>query len=109
MAYIPERGDVIWVDFDPTRGLEIQKTRPALVLSPKAFNQRTKLVLVAPVTSTARGHAFEVSIAGNQVSGVVVCQQVRTVDYKARHIKKVERASKSVIDEALAKVRAIVA
>ena len=108
MAYIPERGDVIWVDFDPTRGVEIQKIRPALVLSPKAFNQRTKLVLVAPITSTVRGHAFEVSISGDQVSGVVVCQQVRTVDYKARHIKKVERASRLVIDEALSKVRAIV-
>lgn len=108
MAYIPERGDVIWVDFDPTRGLEIQKTRPALVLSPKVFNQKTKLVLVAPITSTVRGHAFEVSIAGNQISGVVVCQQVRTVDYKASYIKKVERASKSVVEEALAKVRTIV-
>ena len=108
MAYIPERGDVIWVDFDPTRGVEIQKTRPALVLSPKEFNHKTKLVLVAPITSTVRGHAFEVSIAGNRVSGVVVCQQVRTIDYKARHVKKVERASKSVIDEALAKIRAIV-
>ena len=70
MAYIPERSDVIWVDFDPTRGVGIQKIRPALVLSPKAFNQRTRLVLVAPITSTVRGHAFEVSISGDQVSGV---------------------------------------
>ncbi len=108
MAYVPERGDVIWVDFDPTRGIEIQKTRPALVLSPKIFNQRTKLVLVAPITSTVRSHGFEVALTGQQVSGVVMCQQTRTLDYQARNIKKVEQASKAVVDEALSKVRVLV-
>ena len=66
MTYIPDRGDVIWLDFDPTKGSEIQKTRPALVLSPKPFNTKIKLALVAPITTTIRGHGFEVIFSGKQ-------------------------------------------
>ena len=108
MIYVPDRGDVIWLDFDPTKGTEIQKARPALILSPKPFNAKVRLALVAPITSTVRGHGFEVSIIGKVVSGVVLCQQLRSVDYGARNIKLAEKAPKPVVEEVLKKVRVLV-
>ncbi len=91
MSYIPECGDLIWLDFDPTQGTEIQKTRPALALSQKMLNEKVNLALVVPVTSTVRGHGFEVLISGKKVSGVVLCQQIRTINYRVRMIKKMKQ------------------
>lgn len=107
--YIPERGDLIWCDFDPTRGHEQARQRPALVLSPKLFNQKVGLALVVPVTSTVRGHPFEVTVSGRKVSGMALIQQQRTIDYQARSVVFVERASSAVVSEALLKARAILA
>lgn len=106
--YIPERGDLVWTDFDPAAGHEQMGHRPALVLSPAIFNKKTLLALVAPVTSRVRGHGFEVSLAGEQISGVVLCHQVKTIDFLERGLKFAEKAPASVVSDALAKIRAIV-
>ena len=105
--YIPERGDLVWCDFDPTRGHEKARQRPALVLSPKLFNQKVGLALVVPVTSTVRGHPFEVAVSGRKVSGMALIQKQRTIDYQARSVVFVERASPAVVSEVLSKARAI--
>ena len=107
--YIPERGDLVWCDFDPTRGHEKARQRPALVLSPKLFNQKVGLALVVPVTSTVRGHPFEVAVSGRKVSGMALIQQQHTIDYQARRVVFVERASSAEVSEALQKARAILA
>ena len=106
--YIPKRGDVVWTDFDPASGHEQMGKRPALVLSTAPFNKRIMLSMVAPITSRVRGHGFEVPLAGKKVAGVVLCQQVKMIDFTARGIRFVEKAPDEVISEALAKVRAIV-
>jgi mRNA interferase MazF len=82
--------------------------RPALVLSPDAFNAKLKLALVAPVTSRVRGHGFEVALEGMKTTGVVLCQQVRVIDYEARGLRFIERAPAEVIDTVLSKVRLLV-
>jgi len=105
--YIPARGDVVWCDFDPSRGHEQARQRPALVLSPLLFNERVGLALVAPITSTVRGHGFEVPVTGRKVKGVALLQQQRTIDYRARRIQFVERAGESTLKLALGKARAI--
>ncbi len=107
MAYLPDQGDIIWLDLDPTQGREIQKTRPVLVLSKKAFSQMTQLAVVAPITSTVRGNAFEVPLTGGQTEGVVLSQQIRTVDYSRRGARLIERADSDAVQETLAKARAI--
>ena len=107
-AYSPERGDIVYINFDPTLGHEQAKTRPALVLSPGVFNRQIKLALVVPITSRVRGHGFEVVLNGTRTKGVVLCQQARTVDYDARGISFVERAPLKVTNEILAKVRLLV-
>ena len=106
--YFPKRGDVVWTDFDPASGHEQMGKRPALVLSTAPFNIRIMLAMVAPITSRVRGHGFEVPLAGKKVTGVVLCQQVKMIDFTARGIRFAEKAPDEVISEALAKVRAIV-
>ncbi len=107
-SYNPERGDIVYLDFDPTLGHEQAKTRPALVLSPGMFNQQIKLALVAPITSRVRGHGFEVALSRTKTAGVVLCQQARTVDFDGRRSKFVEKAPIKVVTDVLAKVRLLV-
>jgi len=106
--YIPERGDLVWTDFDPAAGHEQMGHRPALVLSPAVFNKKFLLALVAPVTSRVRGHGFEVALTGEKISGVVLCHQVKTIDFVERGLTFAEKARASEVSEALAKVRAVV-
>ena len=106
--YIPERGDLVWTDFEPAAGHERMGYRPALVLSPAVFNEKILLALVAPITSRVRGHGFEVAVTGEKISGVVLCHQVKTIDFVERGLTFAEKAPASVLSDALAKVRAIV-
>ena len=106
--YIPKRGDIIWTDFDPAAGHKQKGKRPALVLSSAPFNKKLVLALVAPITSRVRGHAFEVQVQGKKIVGVVLCQQVKTIDFVERGVALVERATAETMQEVLAKVRAIV-
>lgn len=106
--YIPKRGDIVWTDFDPAAGHEQKGKRPALVLSPEPFNKKMLLALVAPITSRVRGHAFEVPLQGQKVSGVALCQQVKTIDFVERGVSLAERATDEVLSDVLAKFRAII-
>lgn len=107
MAYTPAAGDIVWLDFDPAAGHEQNKRRPALVLSPLAFNRHTGMALMVPITSRARGNAFEVAISGGTTSGVAMCHQIKSVDFMARNARFIEHASASAVADALAKIRAI--
>jgi len=106
--YIPERGDLVWTDFDPAAGHEQMGHRPALVLSPAVFNKKFLLALVASVTSRVRGHGFEVALTGEKISGAVLCHQVKTIDFVERGLTFAEKAPVSVVSDTLARVRAIV-
>lgn len=84
-AYIPDAGDIVWLDFDPQAGHEQAGRRPAVVLSPGTYNSRAGLCLVVPVTSQSKGYPFELALpAGCETSGVVLCDQMRSLDWKAR-------------------------
>ncbi len=109
-AYAPQRGDVIRLDFDPASGHEQQGTRPALVLSPIAFN-RLGMALACPITrggAYARGKAWTVAMAGTSTDGVVLCNQVRTVDLAARRAKFIESAPTEIVADVLAKVATLI-
>jgi mRNA interferase MazF len=106
--YVPRRGDLVFTDFDPAAGHEQRMKRPALVLSPDAFNAKLQLALVAPITSRERGHGFEVRLEGLKTTGVVLCQHVRVIDYEARGLRFVEQAPPGIVDTVLAKVRLLV-
>jgi mRNA interferase MazF len=90
--YVPERGDVVWITFSPRAGHEQAGHRPALVLSPGRYNRIVDLALVCPITSQVKGFPFEVAIpASAKVSGVVLADQVSSVDWRARGARFLDR------------------
>ena len=107
--YVPGRGHIIFVDFDPASGHEQALSRPALVLSVEAFNRRIRLALVAPITRRIRGHGFEVHLNGTKTHGAVLCQQIKIIDYRARGARYIEDTPDDIVQDTLAKVRTIVA
>lgn len=104
----PDRGDVVWMDFDPQAGHEQRGRRPALVLSPLAYNQASGLMLCCPITSRAKGYPFEVPMLGaTEVTGVVLSDQVRNLDWQARNADPAGTADEEVLDEVMAKIHAL--
>lgn len=90
----PKKGDIVLLDFDPQAGHEQTGTRPALVVSPKAFNSKSGFALVCPITNQSKGYPFEVSIAGAKgTTGVILADQVKSLDWAARRMKTVDKVS----------------
>jgi len=103
-AYVPDCGDVVWLDFDPRAGQSQAGRRPAIVLSPKAYNSRTGLCLVVPVTNQSKGYPFELALpAGCKTRGVVLCDQMRSLDWKARQAASKETAGQNFAREILSR------
>ncbi len=106
--YVPDRGDLIWLTFSPQAGREQAGRRPALALSPRLYNERSGLVVVCPVTSRAKGYPFEVPLPeSTAITGVVLVDQVRSVDWRRRRAHLEAQAPPGVLDEVSAKLRAL--
>jgi mRNA interferase MazF len=108
---VPDRGDIIYINFNPTRGHEQRGKRPALVISPAAFNSRTNTIWACPITTKQRGWAFETSLdgLGTETSGAIRADQVKTMDFNARGFTFKEKAPSDVTADVLAKIRAVLA
>ena len=102
--YCPERGDIIWIDFDPQSGREIQKHRPALVVSPKGYNKISGLCLVCPISSKMKGHLFEIAIKGLSKPGVVKSDQLRSFDWRASKAVFIQKAPKAVLQSTIGNI-----
>lgn len=108
MKYIPDRGDAVWLDFDPQSGHEQAGRRPALVISRRAYNEKVGLALFCPITSQVKGYPFEVSILkGMKVKGVVLADQVKSLDWRAKEIELISKLPGSVIEAVLKKVKSL--
>ncbi len=102
--YRPERGDIIQIDFDPQVGKEIMKRRPALVLSPKIYNEKGFLILCCPITSTIRSGPWEVLLPdGLKTQGAILSDQVKSFDWRKRSAEKIESCPKQILAEILEK------
>jgi len=100
--YVPRKGDLVALTFDPQSGHEQRGRRPALVVSNDLFNRHTGLCIVCPVTTTRRDYPFHVSIPeGQDVTGFVMVEQVKSIDFRSRKAKRIGRASEQVLEEAL--------
>src|SRR5450432_3489924 len=107
-AYIPERGDAVWITLDPQAGHEQAGRRPALVLSPSSYNVRVGLALFCPITSQVKGYPFEVPIpAGLPVSGVVGADQVKSLDWRARKVGLIGAIPEEVVAQVLERLQAL--
>ncbi len=104
-TYIPHRGDIVWINFNPTRGHEQKGKRPALVLSPRSYNVKSQLMVVCPVTSQGKEYPFEVPFSGKKISGIILADQVKTVDWKERKVVFIEEVSGGVLEAVMHKLK----
>lgn len=108
-GYVPEAGDFVWLTFDPQAGREQAGRRPALVLSPKIYNAKSGLALACPITNHAKGYPFEVAVpVGHAVTGVILSDHLKSVDWKARSAEKVGHCTSEVIDEVRARLAPLI-
>jgi len=107
-AYVPSCGDIVWLEFNPQAGHEQSGRRPALVVSPKAYNQKVGLALFCPITSQVKGYPFEVILPDEgSVTGVILSDQIKSLDWRARNAERIASVSKDVFEEVLAKILTI--
>jgi mRNA interferase MazF len=107
--YVPERGDIAWLQFTPQAGHEQTGRRPALVISPRTYNRKVGLALVCPITSQVKGYPFEVLLPkGLKATGAILCDQIRSLDWRARRAERLCPAPREVVAEATAKIVALV-
>ena len=106
-SYTPDRGDVVWLEFTPQAGHEQAGTRPAIVLSPAKYNVKGGMMLCCPIMNQAKGYPFEVAVvpAGGNVTGVVLADQVRSLDWRARNAAKFGHVSTQCVLDVSAKVK----
>ena len=102
--YVPERGDIVWLNFNPQSGHEQKGKRPAIVVSPKEYNEITGLGLFCPITSKIKNYPFEVKIENKKINGVVLSDQVKSLDWETREIKFIIKATPDKIAEIIDKI-----
>jgi len=109
-GYVPERGDAIWLDFDPQAGREQAGRRPAIVLSPAAYNVRSGLAILCPITSRVKGYPFETPLPHDlPISGVVLADHARSLDWNSRRAELICQLPAEVVQDVAAKIIALVA
>jgi len=106
-GFVPEAGDIVWLQFSPQAGHEQAGHRPALVLSPSSYNGKTGMMVCCPLTTQIKGYPFEVKLQG-RVAAAVLADQVKSLDWRARNARRKGRAAASELAEVRAKVRALV-
>ena len=107
LAYVPDAGDIVWINFDPQVGHEQAKHRPAVVLSPADYNQRAGLLLCCPTTTKVKGYPFEVKLSGWPAS-VALADQVKSFDWRARKAQRKARTTAGELAEIRAKLHALI-
>ncbi|GAW94098.1 endoribonuclease MazF [Calderihabitans maritimus] len=103
--YIPDRGDILWIQFNPQKGHEQAGRRPALVISPALYNGKVGLALLCPITNQVKGYPFEVKLpAGLKISGVILADQIKNLDWQARRAEFICKAPEEIVAEVREKI-----
>jgi mRNA interferase MazF len=106
--YVPKRGDVVWLHFDPQAGHEQAGRRPAVVLSPESYNQKTSLALFCPITGQIKGYPFETPLPpALAVRGVALCDQIKSLDWAARKAEFICELPEEILDDIMGKALAL--
>ena len=104
VRYIPKRGDIVWLEFNPQIGHEQSGFRPALIISGEIYNKKTGLCLAMPITSRIKGYPFEVNIKTKNIQGVILSDQIKSLDFKLRKIKFCDKIDKETFENPLDKL-----
>src|SRR5438067_8107572 len=107
-TYVPERGDLVHMNFHPSAGREQTGPRYAIVLSPKSYNRAAGLAVCCPITSQVKGYPFEIAVNGAKVKGVVLCDHVRSVDWRERSTQFTERAESDTVEAVADRVAVLI-
>ena len=105
--YIPERGDIVWLNFNPQSGHEQQGKRPAIVISPKEYNEKVGLGLFCPITTKIKDYPFEVKIENKKIDGVILSDQIKSLDWKTREIEYITKITPEKINEVINKINVL--
>jgi len=109
VAYVPDRGDAVWLTFEPHAGHEQAGRRPAVVISPRGYNRLTGLALLCPVTSQIKGYPFEVLLpSGLSIEGAVLSDQIRSLDWRARRASRICALPSVTIEEVIGKLQVLI-
>ena len=107
-AYVPDAGDLVWLTFEPQAGHEQRGRRPALVLSPRAYNAKARLAIACPITSHQKGYPFEVPLPpGGKISGVILADHVKNLDWQARKVVFEARAPVEIVTDVRERLRVL--
>jgi mRNA interferase MazF len=107
-SHVPDAGDLVWLTFDPQAGHEQPGRRPALILSPRVYNSKARLALACPITSQTKGYPFEVPLpSGSKITGVILADHVKNLDWQARRIVFESKAPADVLTEVRERLRAL--
>lgn len=106
--YVPHRGDIVWLDFAPQTGHEQTGRIPALVISHEKYNEKVGLAIFCPITSAEKGYPFEVKLSSEKINGVVLSDQIKSLDWRERNAKFIETCSETVLIEVLEKISVLI-
>jgi len=106
--YTPDKGDLVWLNFTPQSGHEQMGKRPALVLSPKEYNLKVGLAVFCPITSKEKGYPFEVRISNKKINGVVLSDQVKSLDWASRNAEFISKITDEELEEVLDKLKVLI-
>ncbi len=115
-TYTPGRGDIVWLDFNPQTGHEQSPTgheqagrRPAIVVSPFLYNEKTGLALFCPITSQVKGYPFEISLPKeHEIQGVILADQIKYLDWKAKNAQYICKAESKIVDQLISKLATLI-
>lgn len=107
-AYIPERNHIVWLDYEPTKGKEIGKYRPSLVLSSKSYSEKTGLLICCPISTSIRGAKTEVPVKNLDKPSVVATTLIQTLSWKERKVAFITKAQKGVMEDVIARVLVLI-
>ena len=107
-SYVPDKGDLVWINFTPQSGHEQMGKRPALTISPKEYNKKVGLALFCPITSKEKGYPFEVKINSRKVSGVVLSDQIKNLDWESRSVEYISKVTESEFEEVIEKLKVLI-
>lgn len=103
-TYVPDRGDIVWLDFNPQAGHEQKGRRPALTVSHREYNGKVGLGLFCPIARNIKGYPFEVAVTGKTISGCVLADQVKSLDWTVRDVEYVEKLDDEKLDDVIANI-----
>ena len=101
VKYIPEQGDIVALSFDPQSGHEQKGRRPAIIISNKVFNQHLGLAFACPITNTKRDFPFHIKVESENITGFIMTEQLKSIDYNSRNIKFIEKADQKTVNKIL--------